>query len=529
MKQQLAGMAEKLEAAAAVINMRKIRITLSVLWAFVGLIAWGQQSTTQPTPTYQKKVLEGIEIETLFSYYAQEGTHGAVGGGLGTEQLTDVTPTVVVNVPLNFNTVLTVETGLSAYSSASSSNINPFYSTLGGNNDDDKYDDDYDDKPSGTGRGWGSGTGAISAASTGVVNGVSTPIGTPWYASSGASRSDVLGYVSAAVAQSSEDRNQIVSANLYVSTEYDYTSLGVGLGLVKLFNEKNTELGIKGKAYFDKWMPIYPTELHEYGKYGNNFLNSGYFSGVPVWDINGIGTSGYKPSAFTEWSNANRNSYTMTLEFSQILSAKTQFSMSVDVVGQQGLLSTPYHRIYFADKPQYFIGDHTYINNYEQTSNYGVFRLADDVERLPNSRLKIPVGGRFHWYLNDLATLRTFYRYYFDNWGVDSQTASVELPLKLSSNWVFTPSFRWYEQSQADYFAPYGVHLSTERYYTSDYDLSGFTSKQIGFGLGYKDIFGQVDVLGFGLKTVDFRFQHYYRSDGLEAVIYGFGIKFVEK
>ena len=529
MKQQLAGMAEKLEAAAAVINMRKIRITLSVLWAFVGLIAWGQQSTTQPTPTYQKKVLEGIEIETLFSYYAQEGTHGAVGGGLGTEQLTDVTPTVVVNVPLNFNTVLTVETGLSAYSSASSSNINPFYSTLGGNNDDDKHDDDYDDKPSGTGRGWGSGTGAISAASTGVVNGVSTPIGTPWYASSGASRSDVLGYVSAAVAQSSEDRNQIVSANLYVSTEYDYTSLGVGLGLVKLFNEKNTELGIKGKAYFDKWMPIYPTELHEYGKYGNNFLNSGYFSGVPVWDINGIGTSGYKPSAFTEWSNAHRNSYTMTLEFSQILSAKTQFSMSVDVVGQQGLLSTPYHRIYFADKPQYFIGDHTYINNYEQTSNYGVFRLADDVERLPNSRLKIPVGGRFHWYLNDLATLRTFYRYYFDNWGVDSQTASVELPLKLSSNWVFTPSFRWYEQSQADYFAPYGVHLSTERYYTSDYDLSGFTSKQIGFGLGYKDIFGQVDVLGFGLKTVDFRFQHYYRSDGLEAVIYGFGIKFVEK
>ena len=529
MKQQLAGMAEKLEAAAAVINMRKIRITLSVLWVFMGSLAWGQQSTTQPTPTYQKKVLEGIEIETLFSYYAQEGTHGAVGGGLGTEQLTDVTPTVVVNVPLNFNTVLTVETGLSAYSSASSSNINPFYSTLGGNNDDDKHDDDYDDKPSGTGRGWGSGTGAISAASTGVVNGVSTPIGTPWYASSGASRSDVLGYVSAAVAQSSEDRNQIVSANLYVSTEYDYTSLGVGLGLVKLFNEKNTELGIKGKAYFDKWMPIYPTELHEYGKYGNNFLNSGYFSGVPVWDINGIGTSGYKPSAFTEWSNAHRNSYTMTLEFSQILSAKTQFSMSVDVVGQQGLLSTPYHRIYFADKPQYFIGDHTYINNYEQTSNYGVFRLADDVERLPSSRLKIPVGGRFHWYLNDLATLRTFYRYYFDNWGVDSQTASVELPLKLSSNWVFTPSFRWYEQSQADYFAPYGVHLSTERYYTSDYDLSGFTSKQIGFGLGYKDIFGQVDVLGFGLKTVDFRFQHYYRSDGLEAVIYGFGIKFVEK
>ena len=110
------------------------------------------------------------------------------------------------------------------------------------------------------------------------------PIGTPWYASSGASRKDVLTYVSINYSESSEDRNRIVSSNLYASNEYDYNSLGLGAGIVGLFNQKNTEFGVKAKAFFDQWKPIYPTELHEYGKYGSNFLNSGYFNNVNVLD-----------------------------------------------------------------------------------------------------------------------------------------------------------------------------------------------------------------------------------------------------
>ena len=78
------------------------------------------------------------------------------------------------------------------------------------------------------------------------------PIGTPWYASSGASRKDVLTYVSINYSESSEDRNRIVSSNLYASNEYDYNSLGLGAGIVGLFNQKNTEVGAKVKAFFDQ-------------------------------------------------------------------------------------------------------------------------------------------------------------------------------------------------------------------------------------------------------------------------------------
>jgi len=358
--------------------------SLILLFSLVSTILLGQQKDSDAT--YEKKVLDQVEIEFLSSYYEQDGKHGAVGGGLGSEKIQDVTPTLVVNIPIGNNGVLTVDSGISAYTSASSSNINPFYSANSSgeyddyDDDDDKYEDD-DDKPS-----RGNVPNTYSGAST-SGNLAGGPIGTPWYASSGASRKDVLTYVSINYSESSEDRNRIVSSNLYASNEYDYNSLGLGAGIVGLFNQKNTEVGAKVKAFFDQWKPIYPTELHEDGKYRSNFLNSGYFNNVNVLDQSGQNTSTYYPSKFKEWTNSNRNSYTASLDFSQILSKRAHILFNLDFVYQHGMLSTPYHRIYFNDVPKHYIGLSEFIPVYETNQNAGVFRLADDIERLPNSRI----------------------------------------------------------------------------------------------------------------------------------------------
>lgn len=496
-----------------------------IVFFSVTALGYSQDSST----SYQKKVLEQVEIETLFSYYTQEGDHGAVGGGLGAENLNDATSTIVINIPIKNNGVFTADIGVSAYSSASSSNVNPFYTYftgVGENYDDDDDDDDDDDKPSGSGGKSTNAPNTFSGASqANLLN--SQPIGTPWYASSGASKNDMLSYVSLNYSQSSEDRNRIVSTNLYASNEYDYTSVGFGIGYTRLFNEKNTEFGIKGKAFLDKWRPIYPTELHEYLTYGSNFLNSGYFNGVSVLNSSGLPSSGYFPSHFTEWSSSNRNSFTLSMGLSQILSTRAQMLIDVDFIYQQGLLSTPYHRIYFSDTPNYYIGLPQYIPNYETYDNIGVFRLADDVERLPSSRVKIPLGSRLNIYLNDTFVLRTFFRYYYDNWGITSKTANFEVPIKLSDSFVITPMYRYYDQTASDYFKPFGEHLSTAEYYTSDYDLSEFNSSQIGVGISYKDIFTQIRFVGFGVKNVDLRYQRYKRSDGLLANFVGFGLKII--
>jgi hypothetical protein len=123
--------------------------------------------------------------------------------------------------------------------------------------------------------------------------------------------------------------------------------------------------------------------------------------------------------------------------------------------------------------------------------------------------------------------IRSYYRYYSDNWGIQAHTANIELPIKLTDRFTFFPMYRYYVQTQSDYFAPYEGHVSTEEFYTSDYDLSAFSANQIGFGINYVDIFTASKIWKFGLKNIDFRFNHYNRNDGLKSNIVSVGLKFV--
>ncbi|WP_426091173.1 DUF3570 domain-containing protein [Flavobacterium sp. DSR3-2] len=480
-----------------------MKIKILSLFILITATAFSQENSKEPV--FKKRVLESTEVDFLASYYNQDGSKSAVSGGIGSEKLTDVASNIVVAMPLNDDDVLTIDLGISAYSSASSSNINPFNST-GASGGAEKGDN-------------GKITGNKAVASG--------PYGTPWQASSGASKSDQLVSVTANYSHSSDSRNFIWNADVSFSNEYDYTSVGFGGGIASLFNEKNTELSLKVNAYLDQWRPIYPTELHEYSKYGSNFLNQGYFSGISVLDQNGESTTNYLPSAFQTVNAVNRNSFSASLGLSQVLTKKLQVSVFFDVLQQQGLLSSPYHRIYFADKANFYIGQPEYISNYESTSNAGVYKLADDIERLPDSRFKIPVGARLNYYFSDRFILRTYYRFYSDNWDIQSHTASFELPVKVSDKFTVFPMYRYYTQMASKYFAPYETHLSTEKFYTSDADLATFDANQYGFGVNYTDIFTAGKIWKFGLKNIDFRFNHYKRSDNLNANIATIAFKFV--
>jgi Protein of unknown function (DUF3570) len=455
------------------------------LFLFICILSGVQFSLSQVTDStkvYKKRVLDATEVDFLASYYSQDGENSAVSGGVGSEKLTDIASNIVIAIPLNQDDVLTIDAGISAYTSASSSNINPYDS----NNPN------------------------------------------PWQASSGASQQDALTSLSVSYSHSSDSRNFIWNADLSFSNEYDYTSFGIGGGIVKLFNHKNTEISLKANAYLDSWRPIYPKELILYKEYGSNFNSSGIISGS-VYDESGNTSNLYNPTNFDVVSNKKRNSYSLSFAYSQVVNKKMQFSLFFDVLQQQGLLSTPYQRVYFADKNAYYYGNPQYIPNYTNSQNTGVYRLADDNENLPSSRFKIPIGFRYNYYLSEKIALRTYYRFYSDDWSVQSHTASIELPYKITDKFTVFPMFRYYTQIKSKYFAPFDTHLSTEEYYTSDYDLSTFNSNQFGFGLSYTDIFANFKVLKYGLKNIDFRFNHYTRSDGLMSNIGTIGLKFIGK
>lgn len=480
--------------------MKKLTYLLAFFFAAIGFA----QETNQAA--YKKRVLETAEVDFLTSYYTQQGDNASVTGGIGTEKLSDFTPTIVISIPLNSDDVLTIDAGISTYTSASSSNLNPFDisgASRGGGNDDD--DDDDDD-------------GGNNAGNV---------IGSPWVASSGASKQDTWGNLNIDYSHSSDDRNTVWNADVSLATEYDYFSLGFGGGLVKQFNEKNTTLGISTKIYLDQWMPKYPTELDSYVEVNGN-LNQGFFKGITILDQNGDASTNWRPvSGFGLIDNKSRNSYSLSFSFSQILNKNSQFSLFFDLVQQKGWLANPMQRVYFADVNNYYIGNAESIDNYTSSSNRDVFQLADDIERLPNTRFKVPIGIRFHYYLNEILSLRTYYRYYFDDWGISSHTASVELPIKISSKFTLYPSYRYYNQTAADYFAPFEESLSTSTYYTSDYDLSKFSANQYGFGISYTDIFSNAHIWKFGLKSIDLKYNNYKRNTGLKANIISAGFKFV--
>ncbi|WP_298481090.1 DUF3570 domain-containing protein [uncultured Maribacter sp.] len=440
--------------------MRNFKYILLVAFFLMFVVGQSQTNSQDSVNTYKKRVLESTEIDFLSSYYAQDGDNAAVTGGIGTEELTDVTGTVIVAIPLNDDDVLTIDAGISAYTSASSSNVNPF----DGENAAD-----------------------------------------PFVASSGASSADNWANMTASYSHSSDSRNDIVSAKISVSNEYDYFSLGFGGSYTKLFNEKNTEVSINANAYLDTWKLIYPSELRPFVQ-GRGGLSNALFTGNTI-----SGNANYSPM-FTAINDKNRNSYSVGFGFSQILSKKLQGSLILDFVQQDGLLSTPFQRVYFSDIEDSFIQN---------------FHLAEAIEKLPESRFKIAIGGRLNYYINEIFVLRTYYRYYTDDWGIQSHTANLELPIKISDKFTIYPSYRFYNQTAADYFAFYNQHVSTNEFYTSDYDLSKYIANQYGLGVTYTDIFTNFHIWKLGLKSINLKYNKYDRDTGLNASIVSAGVSFV--
>lgn len=430
-----------------------------------------KDSTAVEPTAYKKKVLDNVEINFLYSNYLQNGVHGAVTGGVGDEHLTDNTPAIMISIPLNDDAVLNVDFGVDLTTSASTDQINPFaVATIGGSS--------HGDDKSGTTSSKTSGIIATSASTGGGGDD-----GPPAHKRS----HGVVTYT-----KTSDNRTFTWGFDGAFSTETGYRSKGFGALLRKSFNDENSEINFNAKAYFDNIDLIYPGEFR---------ASEGLFPsiGFKLLDVN------------------HRNSFSSEFSFSQVLNKRMQIAINADIIYQEGLLSTNYQRVYFKDKP---------IITYNNT------QLAHDIERLPGTRLKYPVSVRFNYYVSDVVVLRTFYRHYSDDWGVTANTYDIQLPLKLSPSFTMYPMYRHHSQQQARYFAPKSQHLSTEIFYTSDYDLSTFNSSQYGMGftiappLGIFNMNTSNDSKSFRFKSFDIRYNYYSRTDGLDANILSLNAQF---
>jgi hypothetical protein len=282
---------------------------------------------------------------------------------------------------------------------------------------------------------------------------------------SSASSGDQRIYPSITWSRLNETKGSTIGANFSVSSEYDYFSLGGGINAFKDSKDKSRQLGVRLQTFQDVVTLIYPIEQRA-GKKG--------------------GTEA-------------RNTYSATLSWSQIVNTRLQLLFLLDLAYQKGFLSLPFNRVYFSDN-------------------------TASIENLPGNRFKIPASVRLSYFLGDRVVVRAFYRYYQDDWGLKSNTAEIETPIKLTPFFSISPFYRYYNQSAVDYFAAYRQHALTETHYTSDYDLSKFDSHFIGTGLRFNSADGILGIDKF--NTIEIRYGHYTRQTGLVSNIFSLHAKF---
>lgn len=368
-------------------------------------------------------------LDILSSYYQQDGTHGAVEGGIGTERLTDVAPVFILNVPLDSVTRLSANVGVDFYASASTDRIDQV---------------------------------------------LSSP-----------SSRDARMHADFGYSRENRARRRLLGLGAGVSSEYDYLSFNVAASWAQTSRDGNRQFSAAGQVFQDQVSLYYPAELG---------------------GANGGGRVG---SAGTD----NRRSYNLSLVLSQVLSKRLQASVGTELVYQSGLLSTPFHRVYFR----------------ETGGALGTART----ELLPRARWKYPVSLRLNYYATDLVQLRGFYRFYNDDFGIRAHTLELETPVKVTPWLTLYPFYRYHTQTAATYFAPHLQHSVADAYYTSDYDLSAFQANKFGLGLRYAPLYGLTRFrTPFGgrvarLKSLDLRYAYYRRSTNLTANVVSVGLSFV--
>lgn len=187
--------------------MKRIFITGLALLGFFQVYS---QTTPTDSTGYKSQKLKIDEINLVSSYYKQDGDNSAVTGGVGTEELTDISNTIDVKL-IKYNKAgkkqtFDVEVGVDRYSSASSDRID-------------------------------------------------------LKANSSASSEDVRFYPSLSYMVENEEKGTTLGVGVSSSTEYDYQSFGGNVSYSKKTKDRSGEFTAKFQAFLDQVKMIKPVEL----------------------------------------------------------------------------------------------------------------------------------------------------------------------------------------------------------------------------------------------------------------------------
>ena len=399
-------------------------VCLSVVGMFLTCFhAWAQSPASPDDYKSLKLKLEDVNI--VSGYYSQSGDHSPVTGGIGTQQLTDISNAITLKMTnwdiFDRKHSYNFELGIDHHTAASSAYVSK--------------------------------TGASRMSGTRIYPSFNWEV-------------------------ENDQKRTTFGLGASYSHEYTYQSFGVNVAFSKKSRDNSRELNARGNLFIDQVKMVEPSELRP-----------------PII----IMTSASGEDSRSSIPSKPRSTFDASLSLSQIINQRAQVSFLTDGVIQQGYLGLPFYRVYFNDNSVH-------------------------IENLPGFRFKFPVGVRLNYFLGDRIIVRSFYRFYVDNWGVTSHTASLEVPFKITPFLSISPFYRYYIQTAANFFAPYGAHTAADKYYSSDYDYSAFSSHYAGLNLRLAPPKGVMGLKNF--SALEIRYGLYKQTTGLLANNISLGLTF---
>jgi len=168
----------------------------------------------------------------------------------------------------------------------------------------------------------------------------------------------------------------------------------------------------------------------------------------------------------------------------------------------------------------FFSNDDGYLDNpyLNVVRNYVEGGSADIVgEKRPDTKTAYGISTKYAKALSDNFTLHLDYRYYSDDWGIDSRTLSGDTFYEFGDDLIFELGLRGYTQTKADFYNGSKDYFTDEIYASSDSRLSDFNAFTYKGGVNYKIN-----------KELEFNFtaEYYTQTTGLDATYFMTGFRY---
>lgn len=156
---------------------------------------------------------------------------------------------------------------------------------------------------------------------------------------------------------------------------------------------------------------------------------------------------------------------TFHVGLSQIITKDFIMGANLEVITDEGYLNNPYRSVRYLD-------------------NNSAIGYSYQPEVYPNTRTSTAVSLTGKYYLPYRAVLGGSYRFFADDWNIAAHTFEINY-IHPWHDWLFEAKYRYYTQTQADFYSDLFPFADAQNFLARDKELSDHTSNTFGLGVTY--------------------------------------------